>query len=82
MTVTDFPAKTARPAREVGVDRRSAPDQAQRGPDRWSPADLAEVDRLIRDLGALVEAGLVVVEPSRLGPARYAPAGPQLDDAA
>jgi hypothetical protein len=43
--------------------------------------DLVEAERLISDLAALVEAGLVVVEPRVLGPARYA-VGPDLEDAA
>lgn len=33
--------------------------------------DLAEVDRLILDLSALVEAGLVAVQEPLFGPARY-----------
>lgn len=47
-----------------------------------SEADVLEADRLIRDLAALIDAGLVVVEPHVLGPARYAVPPPQLDDAA
>lgn len=35
------------------------------------PADLADVDALISDLAALVDAGLVDVRESVLGPARY-----------
>lgn len=35
------------------------------------PADLADVDRLIFDLTALVEAGLVEVREPVFGPARY-----------
>lgn len=35
------------------------------------PADLADVDRLIFDLVALVEAGLVEVREPVFGPARY-----------
>jgi hypothetical protein len=35
------------------------------------PAELAAADRLIADLAALVDAGLVVVKPHVLGPARY-----------
>lgn len=46
-----------------------------------SPAELAEADRLISDLAALVDAGLIVVEPHVLGPARYGIASP-LGDAA
>jgi hypothetical protein len=34
-------------------------------------ADLAAADRLVADLAALVDAGLVVVRPHVLGPARY-----------
>ena len=45
------------------------------------PADLAEADRLIADLEALVRAGLVVVQPNVLGPARYGVA-PERGDAA
>jgi hypothetical protein len=44
-------------------------------------ADRVEVERLIADLGALVDAGLVAVESHVLGPARYA-VGADLDDAA
>jgi hypothetical protein len=36
-----------------------------------SPADLVEADRLISDLAALVDAGVVSVCESVLGPARY-----------
>jgi hypothetical protein len=46
-----------------------------------SPADRAEAERLIADLAALVDAGLVDVRPQLFGPARYA-VGPELDDAA
>jgi hypothetical protein len=44
-------------------------------------AERVEVERLIADLGALVDAGLVVVESHVLGPTRYA-VGPDLEDAA
>lgn len=44
-----------------------------------SPADLTEVDRLISDLAVLLDAGLVAVQESRLGPARYGVV-PELDD--
>jgi hypothetical protein len=37
------------------------------------PLDLAEVDRLILDLTALVDAGLVAVHDPVFGPARYGP---------
>ena len=44
--------------------------------DAWAGAgaddDLAEADRLIEDLAALVESGLIVVHQHVLGPARYA----------
>jgi hypothetical protein len=36
-----------------------------------STTDLAEADRLISDLAALVDAGLVVAHEHVLGPARY-----------
>jgi hypothetical protein len=39
--------------------------------DQLSPADLADADRLISDLAALVDAGVVVVHEHVLGPARY-----------
>ena len=39
--------------------------------DRLSAADLAEADRLIADLAALLDAGLVVAHEHVLGPARY-----------
>jgi hypothetical protein len=35
------------------------------------PADLAEAERLISDLAALLDAGLVVAQEHVLGPARY-----------
>jgi hypothetical protein len=44
-----------------------------------SSADLEGVDRLISDLAALVDAGLVVVHAPILGPARYA-VGPDPGD--
>ena len=44
-----------------------------------SPTDLAEVDRLVSDIAALVDAGLVAVQENRLGPARYGVV-PELDD--
>jgi hypothetical protein len=43
--------------------------------------DRDEAERLIADLEALVDAGLIVVESHVLGPARYA-VGPDLEDAA
>lgn len=58
----------------------SVPDRAVHGDHRADglfggagrvPADLAEADRLIADLAALVDAGLVVVRGHVLGPARY-----------
>jgi hypothetical protein len=33
--------------------------------------DLAEADRLVEDLGTLLEAGLIVVQEHVLGPPRY-----------
>jgi hypothetical protein len=36
-----------------------------------SAADLAEADRLISDLAALLDAGLIAVQEHVLGPARY-----------
>jgi hypothetical protein len=39
--------------------------------DQLSTVDLAEADRLISDLAALVDAGLLVVHEHVLGPARY-----------
>ena len=44
-------------------------------------ADLAEADRLISDLAALLDAGLVVVHEHVVGPARYG-VGTELGDAA
>jgi hypothetical protein len=44
-----------------------------------SPTDLAEADRLIADLAALLDAGVVAVQKSRLGPARYGVV-PEIDD--
>ena len=39
--------------------------------DQLSTTDLADADRLISDLAALVDAGLVVAHEHVLGPARY-----------
>jgi len=39
--------------------------------DQLSTSDLADADRLISDLAALVDAGLVVAHEHVLGPARY-----------
>ena len=39
--------------------------------DQLAAADLAEADRLISDLAALLDAGLVVAHEHVLGPARY-----------
>lgn len=44
-----------------------------------SPTDVTEADRLIADLAALLDAGLVVVRENLLGPARYGVV-PELDD--
>ncbi len=46
-----------------------------------SPADLTEADRLVSDLAALLDAGLVAVQENVLGPARYGVVS-ELDDAA
>jgi hypothetical protein len=73
MAVSDYHA-----ASDPAVDRRWRAE----GPDERELADLAEVDRLIGDLAALVEAGLVIVESHAIGPARYTVPCPQLDDAA
>jgi len=54
---------------------------AERAKAERGEMERAEAERLISDLAALVEAGLVVVEPRVLGPARYA-VGPDLEDAA
>ena len=45
----------------------------------YSPTDLVEADRLISDLAVLLDAGLVAVRESRLGPARYGVVS-ELDD--
>jgi len=39
--------------------------------DQLAAADLAEADRLIADLAALLDAGLVVAHENVFGPARY-----------
>lgn len=54
---------------------------AGQGAQSGSAAELAEADRLIADLLALVDAGLVVAHEHVLGPARYGAAS-DLDDAA
>jgi hypothetical protein len=51
------------------------------GAGRGSAGAIAEADRLIADLAALLDAGLVVVHERVLGPARYAVAS-ELGDAA
>lgn len=43
------------------------------------PIDLTEADRLVADLAALLDAGLVAVEENLLGPARYGVVS-ELDD--
>jgi hypothetical protein len=50
------------------------------GAESGSAGELAEADRLIADLAALLDAGLVVVHGRVLGPARYGVAC-DLDDA-
>ena len=53
--------------------------------DQWpawgTAADLAEADRLIADLAALLDAGVVVVHERVLGPARYGVASERGDAA-
>jgi hypothetical protein len=44
------------------------------------PAELAEADRLVADLAALIDAGLVAVRPHVLGPARYEAVSEQRQD--
>lgn len=44
---------------------------ARRAAKAHSETDLAQAERLIEDLAALVDAGLVDVEDRLLGPARY-----------
>jgi hypothetical protein len=48
----------------------------ERDRSRSVPPELAEADRLIADLAALVDAGLVVVHEHVLGPVRYGAAAP------
>ena len=48
----------------------------ERDRSRSVPPELAETDRLIADLAALVDAGLVVVHEHVLGPVRYGAAAP------
>jgi hypothetical protein len=43
------------------------------------PTDLTEADRLVADLAALLDAGLVAVQENLLGPARYGVVS-ELDD--
>jgi hypothetical protein len=56
-------------------------ERAGQGAESGSAAELAEADRLIADLAALLDAGLVVAHERVLGPARYGVAS-DLDDAA
>jgi hypothetical protein len=44
---------------------------ARRAAKAHSENDVAQAERLIEDLAALVDAGLVVVQDRLLGPARY-----------
>jgi hypothetical protein len=60
----------------------SSDSVGERRIDYVSAPDLVEADRLICDLAALVDAGLVVVEPHVLGPARYAVPSTPLEDTA
>lgn len=53
------------------AEERPGTDPLLFGIDDDGPADLAEADGLITDLEALVDAGLVVVHPHVVGPARY-----------
>jgi hypothetical protein len=70
------PRETGAPAKLAGIHHLDS-DRGEPG----SPADVAEADRLIADLAALVDAGLVVVQPHVVGPARYGVA-PDITDAA
>jgi hypothetical protein len=53
----------------LSSDLTAGPDIRSDSPPE--PADLADVDRLICDLTALVDAGLVAVHDPVFGPARY-----------
>lgn len=76
MTVKDHPYVPAtRGGRRADLWDRALAEGAR------SAGDLAEADSLIADLAALVDAGLVAVRPSVLGPARYEAAA-DLGDAA
>jgi hypothetical protein len=65
-----LPVRTADPKRDVGGEMDGASDSPAR------LADLAEVDRLVLDLTALIESGLVTVQEPVFGPARYGVVGP------
>jgi hypothetical protein len=72
----------AGPAADLGAGIGPPPDlMARRRAGPCSHDDLAEADRLIADLAALVDAGLVVVQEHVLGPARYG-VGADMEDAA
>ena len=80
MTISDqlsFSNLTATP--NVGGSGRVAARSRFRTPP--PPAELDEVERLIGDLKALVDAGLVVVREQTGGPPRYGVV-PELGDAA
>ena len=71
MTVCD-PIKPTKPGRERKPGRRGSPSTATSPTaSTCSPADLAEADRLISDLAALLDAGLIAIQQRVLGPARY-----------
>jgi hypothetical protein len=64
------------------IDRPLPGDLAMcRGAHTHLESDVAQAERLIEDLAALVDAGLVVVHDRLLGPARYG-LGPDLGDVA
>jgi hypothetical protein len=80
------PRETGAPAKLAGIhhldsDRGEPGSPADLAEARSASADVAEADRLIADLAALVDAGLVVVQPHVVGPARYGVA-PDITDAA
>jgi hypothetical protein len=66
---------------DLAARRQPGRHSTPRIPAHLVGADRVEAERLIADLSALVDAGLIVVESHVFGPARYA-VDPDLEDAA
>jgi hypothetical protein len=79
MTISDWRLPSGAAEESIVVDTNAIPRESlNRGVSKGakmggagSPADLAEADRLIADLAALVDAGLVIVHQHIDGPVRY-----------